>query len=72
MANYLCRNITELPAYMFANVRVPASMAKGLTAGAIVTAETLDNQINGNLLNYVPAAIADITKDEWAIVLNGN
>ena len=72
MANYLCRNITELPAYMFANVRVPASMTNGLKAGEVVTAETLDNQIRGNLVNYVPAAIADITKEEWAIVLNGN
>lgn len=71
MANYICRNITELPAYHFADVKVPATMANGLVAGNVVVAEKLDTTIYGNLRVYAPTQVADATKEDVAIVLNG-
>lgn len=71
MAHYVCRPVTELPAYMQAQVRVPAALTEGLRAGEIVQAEKLDENLYGNYSVYMPEQITDITKQDWAIVLNG-
>ena len=39
MAHYVCRPVTELPAYMQAQVRVPAALTDGLRAGEVIQAE---------------------------------
>lgn len=72
MAHYVCRNVTELPAYMFANVKVPAALTAGLYAGEVVVADALDSTLYGNYSVYTPAQATDVTKADLAIVLNGN
>nr|DAZ37724.1 MAG TPA: hypothetical protein [Caudoviricetes sp.] len=67
--HYVCRAVTENPSYMQAQIKVPA--ADELHAGLVVVAETLDATINGNLSVYAPTKVADITKDDLAIVLDG-
>lgn len=71
MAHYVCRPVTDLPAYMQAQVRVPAALTDGLRAGEVVQAEKLDENLYGNYSVYTPEQITDITKQDWAIVLNG-
>lgn len=71
MAHYVCRPLTELPAYMQAQVRVPAALTEGLRAGEVVQAEKLDENLYENYSVYMPEQITDITKQDWAIVLNG-
>ena len=71
MAHYVCRPVTELPAYMQAQVRVPAALTDGLRAGEVIQAEKLDENLYGNYSVYTPEKITDITKQDWAIVLNG-
>ena len=71
MAHYVCRPVTELPAYMQAQVRVPAALTNGLRAGEVIQAEKLDENLYGNYSVYTPEQITDITKQDWAIVLNG-
>ena len=71
MAHYVCRPVTELPAYMQAQVRVPAALTEGLRAGEVVQAEKLDENLYGNYSVYMPEQITDIAKQDWAIVLNG-
>ncbi len=71
MKHYVCRPVTELPAYMQAQVRVPAALTEGLRAGEVVQAEKLDENLYGNYSVYMPEQITDIAKQDWAIVLNG-
>lgn len=71
MAHYVCRPVTELPAYMQAQVRVPAAEVDGLRAGQVVQAEKLDENLYGNYSVYTPEKITDITKQDYAIILNG-
>ena len=71
MANYVCRNVTKLPEYHFADIRVPAAMTDGLVAGSVVVADKLDSALYENLNVYAPTKVADITKEDVAIVLNG-
>lgn len=71
MAHFVCRPVTELPAYMQAQVRVPAAETNGLRAGQVVQAEKLDVNLYGNYSVYTPEKITDITKQDWAIILNG-
>ena len=68
MANYIARTVTENPAYMQAQIKVPAGQT--YHAGQVVVAESLDNSIRGNLSVYAPTAVADITKEDIAILLN--
>lgn len=68
MANYIARTVTENPAYMQAQIKVPAGQT--YHAGQVVVAESLDNSIRGNLSVYAPTAVADITKEDIAIILN--
>lgn len=67
--HYVCRAVTENPSYMQAQIKVPA--ADELHAGLVVVAENLDASIRGNLSVYAPTKVADITKDNLAIVLDG-
>lgn len=67
--HYVCRAVTENPSYMQAQIKVPA--ADVLHAGLVVVAENLDASINGNYSVYAPTKVADITKDDLAIVLDG-
>lgn len=66
--HYVCRAVTENPSYMQAQIKVPADE---LHAGLVVVAENLDASIRGNLSVYVPTKVADITKDDLAIILDG-
>lgn len=68
MANYIARTVTENPAYMQAQIKVPAG--ETYHAGQVVVAEALDNSIRGNLSVYAPTKVADITKEDIAIILN--
>ena len=67
--HYVCRAVTENPSYMQAQIKVPA--ADELHAGLVVVAENLDASIRGNLSVYAPTKVADITKDNLAIILDG-
>lgn len=69
MAHFIARTVTENPAYMQALVKVPAG--KELHAGHVVVAEELDATIAGNLQVYAPTQVADATKEEVAIILDG-
>lgn len=71
MANYVCRAVTKIPEYVQAQIIVPAAEVDGLRAGEVVQAEKLDEKIFGNYSVYTPEKITDITKQDWAIILNG-
>lgn len=69
--HFIARAVTENPAYMQAQIRVPA--AEELHAGEVVVAETLDAALGSNNFSvYAPAKVADITKDDIAIILDGS
>lgn len=67
--HYVCRAVTENPSYMQAQIKVPA--ADELHAGLVVVAKKLDTSIRGNFSVYEPTKVADITKDDLAIILDG-
>lgn len=68
--HYVARTVTENPGYMQAKVRVPEG--ETLHAGLVVVAENLDADLGyGNWDVYKPSKVADITKENIAIVLNG-
>lgn len=70
MANYLCRTVTELPAYMQANFSVPEGTQT--YAGEIYMAKSLDTGLGTkNWTVYLPEVIEDISKEVPAIILNG-
>lgn len=69
MAHYLCKNVVDLPEYMFADVLVGATT---LNAGQVVVADDLDATLYGNLKNYTPAQATDVTTQSLAILLNGS
>ena len=70
MEHYICRPVTELPAYMQANFRVPEGTQ--VYAGEIYMAKTLDTDLGyGNWSVYLPEVIEDVSKEVPAIVLNG-
>lgn len=70
MKNYICKTTIEFPEYMFADIITPAGL--GIYAGEVYVAEELDENIYGNLKNYTPDEITDITTQDVCIVLNGN
>lgn len=68
--HFIARTVTENPAYMQAQIRVPA--ATELHAGDVVVAETLDATLGSkNVGVYAPTQVADIAKDNIAIILDG-
>lgn len=66
---YICRNVTELPEYMFLKIRVPEDIE--ISAGEIFTANELDTEIVGNTDIYIPETI-DNAMDTPVIILNGS
>lgn len=67
--HYVSRTVTENPGYMQAQIRVPADVK--LHAGQVVVAETLDAALRGNYSVYAPAKVADATKEDVALILDG-
>lgn len=68
--HYIARAVTENPGYMQAQIRVPAGDT--LHAGEVVVAENLDANLGfGNWDVYAPTQVADVSKDNIALVLNG-
>ena len=68
--HYIARTVTETPAYMQAKIVVPA--AETLHAGQVVVAEELDAGLGyGNWDVYTAGKVANIAKDNIAIILNG-
>lgn len=67
--NYICRPVTELPAYMQAKFIVPAETE--ITAGEIFVPNTLDTELGyGNWDVYEPDIVESVN-DIPAIVING-
>lgn len=69
MEHYICRTVTELPSYMFAQIIVPDGDT--ISAGEIFKAETLDNRTYGNTTVYM-AEYATDKNDLPVIALNDN
>lgn len=69
MAHYLCKNVVDLPGYMFADVLVGATT---LNAGQVVVADELDATLYGNLKNYTPVKATDVATQSLAILINGS
>lgn len=67
--HYVSRTVTENPGYMQAQIRVPADVK--LHAGQVVVAETLDAALRGNYSVYAPTQVADATKEDVALILDG-
>lgn len=67
--HYVSRTVTENPGYMQAQIRVPAG--EELHAGHVVVAESLDAALRGNYSVYAPTKVADATKDDVALILDG-
>ena len=68
--HYICRPVTELPAYMQAQIRVPADSE--FVAGEIVIAQELDTELNhGNVTVYRPE-IFDDAEITPTIILNNS
>lgn len=71
--HYLCKTVTELPAYMQAQFRVQEGTQ--MHTGDVYLAETLDTNMrekNKNYLTFIPENISDISKQVPAIVLNNS
>lgn len=70
MPHYVARTVTENPAYMQAQIRVPASVT--LHAGQVVVAENLDAGLgNGNYSVYAPTQVANAAAEDVALILDG-
>lgn len=70
MEHYICRPVTELPAYMQAQFRVPEGEI--ITAGQVFAAEELDTELRyGNWTVFVPEFLSDIETQIPSIVLDG-
>lgn len=70
MKNYICKTTTEFPKYMYSNIKTPAGL--GIYAGEVYVANELDESVYGNIMNYVPEEVTDVTTDDICIILNGN
>lgn len=66
--HYIGQTVSENPAYMQADVRVPAAVT--LVAGNVVVAEELDTTLRENTRVYSPKKVADATKEDIALILN--
>lgn len=67
--NYICRPVTELPAYMQAKFIVPANTE--VTAGEIFVANTLDTELGYGNWDVFEPDIVESVNDIPAIVING-
>lgn len=67
MFHYICRTVTELPAYMFALIKVPEG--DSMAAGEVYKAETLDTTMSGNTTVYVAEYVTN-KNDLPVIALN--
>lgn len=67
--HYVSRTVTENPGYMQAQIRVPANVK--LHAGQVVVAEALDAALRGNYSVYAPTQVANATKEDVALILDG-
>ena len=70
MAQYLCRTVTELPAYMQANFIVEEGTE--INAGDIYVAKELNENLHGNWTVYNADMIEDVSKEIPAIVINNS
>lgn len=70
MAQYLCRTVTELPAYMQANFIVPEGTE--MYAGDIYVPKTLNEDLYGNWTVYNADMIEDVSKEIPAILINNS
>lgn len=70
MAQYLCRTVTELPAYMQANFIVEEGTE--INAGDIYVAKKLNESLHGNWTVYNADMIEDVSKEIPAIVINNS
>ena len=70
MAQYLCRTVTELPAYMQANLIVKEGTE--INAGDIYVAKKLNESLHGNWTVYNADMIEDVSKEIPAIVINNS
>lgn len=70
MANRICRAVTEVPAYMVLNVKVPTG--KTYYAGDVLLVDALDTDIVGNWSVFTPVEPATANLgSRMAIVVNG-
>lgn len=70
MAQYLCRTVTELPAYMQANFIVGEGTQ--INAGDIYVAKKLNESLHGNWTVYNADMIEDVSKEIPVIVINNS
>ena len=70
MAQYLCRTVTELPAYMQANFIVKEGTE--INAGDIYVAKKLNESLHGNWTVYNADMIEDVSKEIPVIVINNS
>ena len=70
MAQYLCRTVTELPAYMQANFIVEEGTQ--INAGDVYVAKELNENLHGNWTVYNADMIEDVSKEIPAIVINNS
>ena len=70
MAQYLCRTVTELPAYMQANFIVEEGTE--INAGDIYVAKKLNESLHGDWTVYNADMIEDVSKEIPAIVINNS
>lgn len=70
MAQYLCRTVTELPAYMQANFVVEEGTQ--INAGDVYVAKELNENLHGNWTVYNADMIEDVSKEIPAIVINNS
>ena len=70
MAQYLCRTVTELPAYMQANFIVKEGTQ--INAGDVYVAKELNENLHGNWTVYNADMIEDVSKEIPAIVINNS
>lgn len=70
MAQYLCKTVTELPAYMQANFIVEEGTQ--INAGDVYVAKELNENLHGNWTVYNADMIEDVSKEIPAIVINNS
>ena len=70
MTQYLCRTVTELPAYMQANFVVEEGTQ--INAGDVYVAKELNENLHGNWTVYNADMIEDVSKEIPAIVINNS
>ena len=70
MTQYLCKTVTELPAYMQANFIVAEGTQ--INAGDVYVAKELNENLHGNWTVYNADMIEDVSKEIPTIVINNS